>query len=55
MFFDNTLADKFCALDFSFVDDDLVVLSQLDFIVLDGLVEGLIFGSTFLDVMDDLQ
>ena len=55
MLLDHTLADKFCAFDFAFVDDDLVVFAQLYFVVLDRLVKGLIFGSTFLDVVDDLQ
>ena len=53
--FYNAFADKFCTLNFAFVNDDLVVLSQLNFIILDGFVEGFVFGSTFFDIMDDLE
>ena len=43
------------ALDPAFVDDDLVVLSQLYFIIFDGLVEGLVLVASLLDVVDYLE
>lgn len=55
MLFDHVLADQLSALHPSFVDDDLMVLSQLNLVVFDGLVEILILVAAFLDVVDNLK
>lgn len=52
---DHVLADEFAAFHFPFVDDDFVVFPQLDLVVLDGLVQAVVLGPSFLDVVDDLQ
>lgn len=53
--FYDAFADKLCALYFSLVDNDFVVLSQLNFIILDCFVKGFVFGSSLFDIMDDLE
>jgi hypothetical protein len=55
VFFNNVFTDEFGAFDPAFVDDDLVVFSQLYFIVFDGLVEGLVLVASLLDVVDYLE
>lgn len=55
VFFDDSFADQFCALDSAFIDDDLVMLAQLNLIVLDSFVKGVVLVAALLDVVDYLQ
>ena len=48
-------AYQLLTLDPAFVYDDLVVLPQLDFVVLNRFVQRLVSTPAFFDVMDDLQ
>ena len=51
----HSFADEFCALDPAFIDDDLVMLAQLDLIILDSFVEGVVLVAALLNVVDYLQ
>lgn len=55
MIFDDWLTDKLCAFDFSFIDDDFMMFSELYFIVFDGFVEGVVLVASFFDVVYDLE
>lgn len=51
----DRFADELCALDPAFIDDDLVMLAQLDLIILDSFVEGVVLVAALLNVVDYLQ
>jgi hypothetical protein len=56
MILNNSLTDQFSSLDSSLVNDYFMVLSELNFIVLDSLIKRVIFTiSAFFDVMNDLK
>lgn len=55
MVFNDRLADEFCALHASFIDDNFVMLSELYLVILYGLIKVLILIAALFDVMDDLE
>ena len=55
MIFDDCLAYELAALNFAFIDDNFMVLSQLNFVIFDCLVECFVPVVPFFDIVDDLQ
>lgn len=52
---DYGFADELAALNPSLIDDHFVVLSELNLVVLDSLVEGFVFVVSLLDIVNYLQ
>ena len=52
---DYGFADELATLNPSLIDDHFVVLSELNLVVLDSLVEGFVFVVSLLDIVDYLQ
>jgi hypothetical protein len=52
---DDCFADELAALDLALIDDDLVMLSELNLIVLDGLVQSFVPVVPLLDIVNYLQ
>lgn len=55
MIFDDGLADELTALYFTLIDDNFVMFSELNFIILDGFIVEIIFIASLFDVMDYLE
>lgn len=55
MFFYYTLTDQLSAFDSSFVNDDFVMFSQLDFVIFYCIIHRIVFLIAVFYVMDDLQ
>lgn len=55
MLLDDGFADEFGAFYSSLIDDDFVMLTQLDLIVFDCLVQGVVLVTSLLDVVDNLK
>lgn len=55
MILDYGFADELTALNSSLIDDHFVVLSELNLVVLDSLIEGFVFVVSFLNIVDYLQ
>lgn len=55
MLLDDGFADEFGAFYSSLIDDDLVMLTQLDLIVFDRLVQGVVLVTSLFDVVDNLK